>query len=228
MDTNRATAEFIAIQDQVIRPGANFRVIAFFEMFQVFFHNRGKRVVLALPALFLFIIFEHREVDHPGKSEFVLVLAIAQVRLVGIVLLHRLRVGHARERDRDIDPLNLFKDSLEQPLGQVKDIFLGHKGHLNIQLGEFRLAVRAQVLIAETFDDLVIPVHPGNHQYLFKKLRRLRQGEEFARVQTGGNQKSRAPSGVDFVKTGVSTSIKPWPFMNVRIAQQSLCRVSRD
>ena len=39
------------------------------------------------------------------------------------------------------------------------------------KLGEFRLAIGTQVFVAETADDLIITIHAGHHQQLFKQLR---------------------------------------------------------
>jgi hypothetical protein len=52
---------------------------------------------------------------------------------------------------------------------------------LDIELGEFGLAVGAQVLVAETARDLVVAVQARHHQQLLEQLRRLRQRVELAR-----------------------------------------------
>ena len=54
------------------------------------------------------------------------------------------------------------------------------KRHLDINLRKLRLAVRAQVLVAKTPDDLEITVEAADHEDLFEKLRRLRQRVEMA------------------------------------------------
>jgi hypothetical protein len=42
-----------------------------------------------------------------------------------------------------------------------------------------------------------------------------------------GTRKSRAPSGVERVRVGVSTSTNPWASIAVRTADTSLARVTR-
>ncbi len=59
---------------------------------------------------------------------------------------------------------------------------------VEVNLGELGLAVGAQVLVAEALDDLVVAVVAGHHQQLLEELRRLRQGEELARVQREGTR----------------------------------------
>ena len=64
------------------------------------------------------------------------------------------------------------------PSAKGHDIFLTHERQLHIHLGKLRLAVGAQILIAETFDDLIVTVKTRHHQQLFEQLRRLGQGIE--------------------------------------------------
>ena len=49
------------------------------------------------------------------------------------------------------------------------------KGRFDIQLGELRLPVGAQILVAKTAHNLVIPFEPRHHQQLLEQLRRLGQ-----------------------------------------------------
>jgi len=53
-------------------------------------------------------------------------------------------------------------------------IVLVHKAHFNVQLGEFRLAVGAEILITVAARNLVVAFHACNHEQLLKQLRRLR------------------------------------------------------
>ena len=73
----------------------------------------------------------------------------------------------------------------------------------------FRLAVGAQVLVAKAARDLVVAVDAGDHEDLLEDLRRLRQRVELCGCRRDGTRKSRAPSGVDLVRIGVSISRKP-------------------
>jgi len=61
-------------------------------------------------------------------------------------------------------------------------------GHFQIDLGEFGLAIGAQVFVAEAAHDLEVAVEAGDHQYLFEQLRRLRQGIERSRLHAAGDE----------------------------------------
>ena len=69
-----------------------------------------------------------------------------------------------------------------------EDGFLLRERHLEVDLRELRLAVGAQVLVAEAAGDLEIAVEAGDHQDLLEELRRLRQRVEIARVHAAGHQ----------------------------------------
>src|SRR6185437_2411657 len=75
-----------------------------------------------------------------------------------------------------------------QPLHETHDVVLGKERGLDVKLSEFRLPVRAQILIAEAAHDLVVPVETGNHQQLLVDLRRLRQREEVARMRAARDE----------------------------------------
>ncbi len=112
----------------------------------------------------------------------------AQVRLVGTETAHRLGVSDARERVGQVDADRILEDVADQLLDQAGDFVLGHERGLDIDLGEFGLAVGAQILVAEALDDLVVAVEAGDHQQLLEQLRRLRQGEEVSRVNARRHQ----------------------------------------
>ena len=57
------------------------------------------------------------------------------------------------------------------------------EAHLEVELGELRLAVAAQVLVAEAARDLEVAVDAGDHQQLLELLRALRQGVDVARLE---------------------------------------------
>ena len=63
-------------------------------------------------------------------------------------------------------------------------VFAIDEGHLQVELTEFELTVCAQILVAPTRRDLVIPVEPANHAELLEELRRLGECEEAARLET--------------------------------------------
>ena len=60
-------------------------------------------------------------------------------------------------------------------LAEVDHVVLGDEGHLDVELGELRLPVGAEVLVAVAAGDLVVPLHAADHQQLLEQLRRLRQ-----------------------------------------------------
>ncbi len=120
---------------------------------------------------------------------------VAQVGPVGAEAAHRLRVGHARERQLQLHPAGgerLAQHSLDQllQLGRLDE------RRLHVELGELRLAVGAQVLVAEAADDLVVALQPAHHQQLLEELRALRQRVPGARLQAAGHQEvARALGG---------------------------------
>ena len=70
------------------------------------------------------------------------------------------------------------------PLEEVENILLLNKRHFAVDLGELRLAVGTEVLIAETFSDLEIAVESRHHKQLLVELRRLRQCVELPGVHS--------------------------------------------
>ncbi len=60
--------------------------------------------------------------------------------------------------------------------------------HLHVELGEFGLAIGAEVFIAEASGDLEIAVVAGDHQDLLVKLRRLRESVEMAGMEAAGDE----------------------------------------
>ena len=112
----------------------------------------------------------------------------AQVRLVDAVGAHRLRVGQARERRGDVVARRLSHARLHQRLDHFEDRVLLRERHFQIDLRELRLAVGAQIFVAEAAHDLEILVEAADHQKLFENLRRLRQRVEVAGIDAAGHQ----------------------------------------
>ena len=110
----------------------------------------------------------------------------AQVRLVRAVVVHGVVPGHPGQRQ-----LHLHPDELparrHHLFGQGDHVVLVDEAHLDVELGELRLPVGAEVLVAVAAGDLVVPLHPGDHQQLLEQLRALRQRVPLARVQPGGH-----------------------------------------
>ena len=77
-----------------------------------------------------------------------------------------------------------------------------HKGHLQVDLGEFRLPVSPQVLVPEAAGELHGAVEARNHGQLLIDLRRLGQGIKLPPVQAGGDEKIPGAFGGGFDKHG--------------------------
>ena len=110
----------------------------------------------------------------------------AQVRLVRAVAVHRLGVGQARERRRpgSAAPARPSRRDLDDHrLDEVHDRGLVDEAHLEVELGELRLAVAAEVLVAEAARDLEVAIDARDHQQLLELLRALRQRVDVARLE---------------------------------------------
>ena len=75
-----------------------------------------------------------------------------------------------------------------EPIDDAEDGFLAREAHLEIDLRELKLAVGAEVLVAEAAGDLEVAVEAGDHEDLLEDLRRLRQRVELARMNAAGDQ----------------------------------------
>lgn len=111
----------------------------------------------------------------------------AQVGLVRTVAAHGLFERHVRELV-ELDIQHFLEQLAHHLLGDADDVALVEEAGLDVDLGEFRLAVGTQVLVTEALGDLVVAIEAGDHQQLLEQLWRLRQGEEVARVGTARHQ----------------------------------------
>ena len=64
---------------------------------------------------------------------------------------------------------------------------LRDEAHLQVQLGELRLPVATQVLVAEAAGDLEVAVHARDHEQLLELLRALGQRVDAARLEPRGH-----------------------------------------
>ena len=94
----------------------------------------------------------------------------AGIGLINTVVIHGVLVLDAAEGGLELLAQHLLKDALHKALVHGHDVLLINEGHLHINLGKFRLAVGAQVLIAEAAGDLHIAVEAGAHQNLLIQL----------------------------------------------------------
>ena len=112
----------------------------------------------------------------------------AEVGFVGTIFLHRLLPGHAQEGlFAEVHAAHFLEQVFCHLFEGLKDVFLFHEGHFAVNLREFRLAVCAQVFIAEAFGDLEISVNACHHEELLEGLRALGQGIELSLVHSGGH-----------------------------------------
>src|SRR5919106_878567 len=113
--------------------------------------------------------------------------SVAEVGLVRPETLHRLGVGQAREGVH-VHTEHFLPYVSEHPFGDIEHVVHFHERHLEVELGEVRLAVGAQILVTEAPGDLVIAVEARHHQQLLEELRRLGQGIKPARMNTRRNE----------------------------------------
>ena len=104
---------------------------------------------------------------------------------------------------------------VEHGLGdEGEHVVLGDEAGLGVELHELVLAVGAQVLVAQAAGDLVVAVDAADHQQLLEQLRATAAARRtLPGTWRDGTRNSRAPSGVDGMSIGVSTSTKPWRSM---------------
>ena len=108
--------------------------------------------------------------------------AEAQVGLVRAEAAHRLRIRHARQRRLQLDA-DRAPHRAEHVLAERDHVVLLDEAHLDVELGELRLAVRAEVLVAVAARDLEVALEAADHQQLLEQLRALRQRVERTRLQ---------------------------------------------
>ena len=114
--------------------------------------------------------------------------AEAHVGLVAAEAAHRFVPRQAQERRiAEVVAAHLFEEILGHFLKSIDNIVLLHKTHFAVNLREFRLAVSAEVFVAEAFHDLEIAVHACHHEQLLERLRALRQGVELSGVHARGD-----------------------------------------
>ena len=112
-----------------------------------------------------------------------------------------------------------LEQSGQKPFIDSNDVLDVDKSHLQVDLGELRLAVSPQVLIAEAAGDLHVPIITRQHQQLLKELGRLRQSKKSPRVYAAGDQivarAFRCALGqhrrFDLQKTGISVILARHP-----------------
>ena len=137
--------------------------------------------------------------------------AVAQVGPVAAEPLHRRRDTRAGATGASSSsPLNSLAMAATRISIVGHDVVVVDERHLDVELGELRLPVGAEVLVAEAAGDLEIAVEARDHQELLVELGRLGQGVEMAGVNAGWGPGSRGPlRACCGPGSGVSTSRKP-------------------
>ena len=114
--------------------------------------------------------------------------AKAQIGLIGAKAVHRFGVGEARQRSLQLLAHHITEKAHKEAFGNIENVIDIDKGHFEVDLREFRLTVRTEILVAEAACELDVAVIARDHQELLVDLRRLRQRIEFAVMHTGGDE----------------------------------------
>src|SRR5260370_28946641 len=87
----------------------------------------------------------------------------------------------------DVNSCNLAR-AYHHFLNDFENVLLARERHFEVELGEFGLAVGAEIFVAETFYDLEVAIEAANHQDLLEDLRRLRERVELAVMHAAGDK----------------------------------------
>ena len=98
--------------------------------------------------------------------------------------------------------MDVFDDGHDHFFHQGHDVVLFDEAHFEIDLGEFGLAVGAEVLIAEAASDLEVAFDAADHENLLVLLGRLRQGVEGAWADAAGHEVVAGAFGRAFAEDG--------------------------
>ena len=122
--------------------------------------------------------------------------AETEVRAVGAEPGERVVVADARERQLELRAAHALEHVRDQALVHGQDVLDLDERHLDVELGEIRLAVGALVLVTEATGDLVVALEAADHQELLEELRRLGQRVERAGLAARGHEEvTRALGG---------------------------------
>ena len=113
--------------------------------------------------------------------------AEAHVGFVASETAHGFGPGQTQERLVEFDAAQGLEQVFGHAFEGLDDVLLSDERHLAVNLGELRLTVGTQVLVAETLDNLEVAVEAGHHEQLLQCLRTLWQGVELTRVHAAGN-----------------------------------------
>ena len=133
-------------------------------------------------------VLEGREARALGRRATIAKLeAEAGIRPVGAEATQHLVEGESRERRNHLDP-HCLEHGRDDALDELVDVLGTNERHLDVDLGEFGLPIRAQVFVTETAGELIVTLEAGDHQQLLEQLRGLRQRVEATCMDPAGNQ----------------------------------------
>ena len=105
--------------------------------------------------------------------------AVTRVRLIASVGVHGLPVRHATQRGGQLDA-HMGEGVLQDILKKADGAVHIDERHLEVDLGELRLTISAQVLVAEALGNLVVALNTAHHEQLLEQLGRLGKSIEVA------------------------------------------------
>ena len=115
--------------------------------------------------------------------------AVTEIGFVASKPRHGVGVGQALERSLNLELRRQIADQTGvQAFNQAEDILFLDKAHFQVELGELRLPVGAQVFVTEAAGNLEITFHTADHQQLLQLLWGLGQRVKIARMGPAGNQ----------------------------------------
>jgi len=110
------------------------------------------------------------------------------IRLVASIAFHGFVISDSRKRNLQIFAEKIFKQPFHKAFLHFNHVVLIDKGHLQVDLGKFRLSVGPQIFVTEALCNLHISIAASHHQQLLEQLRRLRQRIKPAYVHPARNQ----------------------------------------
>ena len=109
------------------------------------------------------------------------------IGFVASIIRHGFLPSHSGIFSFEINAFDFFEQVFGHAFEGHDDVFLLHKRHFTVNLGEFGLTVCTQVFITETLGDLEVTVESAHHQQLFEQLWGLGQGVKFVEIHAGGH-----------------------------------------
>src|SRR5919109_1930439 len=181
---DRRTPASVAVRVLDVRPDESARALALGKLDQAVELCARKLSRARVQAAYDTALLEHvaKDLETGAAKPVAEITDLERVAKIGTVATEprdRLVIGHAGERRLDRHAA-CFERSLQVLLDDIDHVVLGDERHLEIELREFRLPIRSQILVAEAVGNLVVALVSADHQKLLEELRRLRQRIEAA------------------------------------------------